>query len=158
MRESDLYAPCVAGMLADGCAVHKIGDGSAGEKPAEIMGASPTGLMMILELKAPTVARASSLQWELFESHQRRWLRGFARRGSVYLAGVYDRKRHVIMVWKLRHTYDACAREPDYELGRTNGIFRGWPDGPVERVLNAEQLGSIHADTTEETESASGPD
>lgn len=126
MRESDLYADVVGGLLREKCCVYKIADGSAGKKPFDVGGVTPWGDGIGLEIKAPSRAEANGLDWTLFEPHQVRWLRAYALSGAVSLAAVYDKKSHVMLVWRLSCGDDSCKRPPDARLRRTDGFFRGW--------------------------------
>lgn len=126
MKEADLYADVVSGMLADGLAAYRIQDGSVGKKPFDVGGATGGGLGIACEIKSPTAAEANFLQWGPFERHQVQWLRTYAGLGALALACVYDRERHLLLVWSLRHANDRCARPADAELTRTDGSFRGW--------------------------------
>lgn len=126
MREADLYAPIVGGMAADGMRVFRIADGSAGKKPFDAAGCTAGGRAVGLEAKAPTAVEAARLQWALFETHQRAWLRDYARRGALALAAVYCRRQRVLHVWALRAANDMCERPADAVLSRDGGQFRGW--------------------------------
>jgi hypothetical protein len=126
VRENDLYADVIGGLLREGCAVYKIADGSVGKKPFDIGGCSRDGHAIGLEIKAPNRAEANGLDWALFEPHQIRWLRAYASFDGVSLAAVYDKKSHVMLVWRLSCGDDSCKRPPDARLRSTDGFFSGW--------------------------------
>jgi hypothetical protein len=126
VRENDLYADIIGGMLREGCRVFRIADGSAGKKPFDVAGVAPGGAGVGVEVKAPSRAEAVGLDWALFERHQVQWLRAYAHHGAVSLAAVYDRQARRLLVWRLTDAGDTCCRPPDASLAREGGFFVGW--------------------------------
>lgn len=131
MKETELYAPVVAGMLSEGHAVFKIADGSVGKKPFDIAGTTLNGLAIGLELKIwktknATETEAESIPWQLFETHQIAWLKAYAAKGAIALGGVYYPSDGLLRVWRLASPSDSCDRLADFALAKSAGIFKGW--------------------------------
>lgn len=130
MKEAELYAPIISGMMSEGLRAFKIADGSAGKKPFDICGTIAGGRALGVEVKAtdaPSQGReAIGPDWTTFETHQIAWLRSFAKAGALALAVVYSKTDRVMNVWVVRHGNDMCKRDADYQLLRKDGLFVGW--------------------------------
>ncbi len=131
MVEADLYNPLVKGALREGWALYRIADGTPGRKPFDIGGSAPDGLAVGLEVKIVNKfpLQTEKLPWDLFEAHQKGWLRAYAISGAMALAALCERSTKVVRIYRvLRHDLidEPTLKLPVGTLVYSQSIYTGW--------------------------------
>jgi hypothetical protein len=138
MRESDHYGRLWRGANAEGWSLFRIADGSAGKKPADIAGCSPTGVAVLVEVKLLREGRpraspgAQFPHWPAYELHQMAWLRRYAEAGALAIAAEYDEARREMLAYVFAYEARVGASRGEapfcvrMEPGPGGGPYFGW--------------------------------
>lgn len=134
MTEADHYGPLWQGANSEGWHLFRIADGSVGKKPADIMGCSPNGFGVIVEVKSGIRRanwRADSPHWPDYAVHQKAWLRLYAEASAISLAAEYDelqREMRIFMITSVDQVHEIVSPTPVYSciLPKIAGIYIGW--------------------------------
>ena len=109
-KEQDLYAPIIAGTIAERWTIFRIEDGAYGKKPFDIAGIAPDGRGVGIEVKLVESVSSNHIPWSKCSEHQINWLREYSKYGAYALLAVYDRNEDKLKVFSIHKD----NREFDY--------------------------------------------
>lgn len=134
VMEHQLYHPLIMGANAEGWLLYRVTDLAVGRKPFDIGGVAPDGRAVAIEVKrVGSDPPDAPFPWAIFRPHQIGWLRGYATRGGLALAILYDEDLQLPTAYAIRsldfdpaRTLEPRARISQAALRRHENQFRGW--------------------------------